>query len=295
MKLGKEIINQHYVSQFYLENFTNIQGKNRRLNFFDKTTGKEGNADVTKMASEKFFNDTEEDFDQKVEKKLSLIEGKSKTALNHLIETKDISKISTEDRDTISFFVALQYLRTKEARLMEEDAVKQLADRLSNENVAPSLAKQIEHALTPEAVKRRHVAMYEDAETFAEIINSMKWILLVNSTKHPFWTSDNPVYVRNEIDLSPYGNLGLKCKGIELHFPLTPKLLLVACDPIEFRHEPDKKILDHEQYVIREQSYQVYSSTKFIFSNKPDFSFAKKVIEENPIHKDPDRKRVHVN
>ena len=96
-------------------------------------------------------------------------------------------------------------------------------------------------------------------------------------------------------DYLSYGNLGLKCVGIELHIPLTPNLLLVACDPIAFCNEPNKKILRDFRYIIREQSYQVYSSTRFLFSNQPNFYFAKKVIGENPRYKDPNRKRIIVN
>ncbi|MEK6982930.1 MAG: DUF4238 domain-containing protein [Nanoarchaeota archaeon] len=283
---------QHYVPRFYLKRFANIDGNNHILDCFDKFEEKQFNTDVMDIACEKFFYDTQDDTEQETEKALSLVEGRFNEYLSKLIKFRDVSKISNEERYFISMFIAVQYIRTKENREMLKDSINQLAERLSGENLSPKLAREIKEAQKDESIKKMQVRLLRETPQFADIIYQMKWIIISNGTKTPFWTSDNPVALHNEINQWPYGNLGLKCIGIELHLPLTPTLLLVTCDPIAFCREPDKKTLRDFRYIIREQSYQVYSSTRFIFSNQPNFSFAKKVITENPKHKDPNRKRI---
>ena len=290
--MANKIKIQHYVPRFYLKRFANIDDNNYILDCFDKLEENQFSADVKNVACEKFFYDTQDDTEQETEKALSVIEGKFNDSLSRLIQLRDVSKISNDERHFISMFIAVQYIRTKENREMLKDSINQLAERLSGENLSSKLAQEIKEAQKDESIKKMQVRLLRETPRLADIINQMKWIIITNGTKTPFWTSDNPVALHNEIDQWPYGNLGLKCIGIELHIPLTPTLLLAICDPVAFCREPCKKTLRDFRYVIREQSYQVYSSTRFLFSNQPNFSFAKKVITENPKHKDPNRKRI---
>ena len=290
-----KIILQHYVPRFYLRRFANEKGNNHILDCFDKYTNIQFSTTLMNVACEKSFYDTEHDVLQETEKNLAIHEGKFNKSLSKLIRLKDVSKISKEDRFCIAMFIAVQYVRTKENRELLKDSINQLAEKLFKEKLSPQLAKEIKDSQTDESIKEMQVKLLRDTPEFAEIIYRMKWIIILNTTKTPFWTSDNPVALHNAVNFGPYGNLGLKCIGIELHIPLTPKLLLVACDPIAFYKEPNKKILRDFRYIIREQSYQVYSSTRFLFSNQPTFSFAKKVLHDNPKYKDPNRKRMIVN
>lgn len=291
---AKKVRIQHYVSQFYLKWFAHIDGKKALINCFDKQSLKHFYTDITNIACEKYFYDAKKEDFQTVETSLAKIESRFNAAVSTLIKLRDAQKLSDEERYAIALFIATQYVRTKEFRETIKDMVDQTAVRLSGLKKSPQLEKEIKDAQTNESIKKMHIDLLDQAPELAEIICQMKWIILVNKTKTPFWTSDNPIVLHNEIDHSPRGNLGLTCQGIEIHIPLTPNLLLIACDPVSFSHEPDKKIVKDFRHIIREQSYQVYSSTRFIFSNKPDFSFAKKVVEENPRHKDPNRKRVSV-
>ena len=123
----------------------------------------------------------------------------------------------------------------------------------------------------------------------------MKWILISNKLKTPFWSSDDPVSKHNSIDHFPYGNLGLTSTGIEVHFPITPNLCLIICDPILFKKEFSKKNTRDYRNIIRERDLQVRYSTRFTFSNENNFSFAQMMVRENPKIKDPNRKRVIIH
>jgi len=200
---------QHYVPRFYLKKFAKVDNNNYFIDCFDKNTDNQFNTNVMNIACEKFFYDTEHDILQETEKNLAAIEGKFSESLSNLIKLRDISKISNEDRHFISMFIAVQYIRTKENREMLKDSINQLAERLSKEKLSPQLAKKIEDAQTDESIKEMQIRLLGDTPRLAEIIYQMKWIVIINGTKTPFWTSDNPVALHNEVDYGPYGNLGL--------------------------------------------------------------------------------------
>ena len=186
-------------------------------------------------------------------------------------------------------------LRTKEIRLTFEQSVKQFSEKFGN-NLSDKLKKEVEESMKKENVRKSHRRIIlESRGTFKEIIKKMKWILTLNKSKFPFWTSDNPVAKYNSIDHSPYGNAGLTSLGIEIHFPINSKLSLLICDPISFQLESDKKVTKDYRHIIRERDLQVRDSTRFVFSNENKFDFAKTMLKENPELKNPERKRVRVN
>lgn len=293
----KKIKLQHYVPQFYLESFSNKKESKPILECLSKVNNEQLTVNIKHICCEKYFNDKEEDVAQELEKFLAILEGQSKLALIDLIKQKNPDNLNIEDRKKIALFVATQYIRTKEKREQIEDSVKQIIQRLSKYKLAPELEIQVRKVKEnlPSFIKEIHLDLFRNISKIADIIFQMKWILLINKTNTPFWTSDNPIAIHNEQDHFPYGNLGLIKLGIELHFPLNPMLCLVMCDPISFQFEPSIKILRDFRYIIREQSYQVNQSTRFIFSNNPNFSFAKKMIKDNPEIADIKRKRIKVN
>jgi len=288
---------QHYVPRFYLENFAKIKGKKAFLECFDKSENRAFSADIWDICCEKYFYDKSEDKNQEMEKALATLEGNSKSALIELIKIKDPEKLPIEDKIKISLFAATQYMRTKERREAIEDSLKQTIKILSKEKLAPKLEKQVMDMKSnfKKCIKDMHIDLIKEVPQIAKIIFQMKWTMIINKTKTPFWTSDNPIVIHNSIDHYPYGNLGFTKSGIELHFPLNPRTLLVMCDPITFYHEPSKKTIRDFRYVIWELHQQMNSSTRFIFSNNADFSFAKKVIKDSPEVADIKRKRIVVN
>ena len=120
----------------------------------------------------------------------------------------------------------------------------------------------------------------------------MKWTHLTNRTSSPFWCSDSPVTLYNPIDAGPRGNLGLACKGIQLFLPLSPYLALAACDPITYAGLPSEGnvVVDN---VAFQNSLQVASSTRHLFSATRDFTLAEHILANDPELTDPRRLRMH--
>ena len=285
---------QHYVPRFYLRNFSNKINEGYKIHCFDKKENKQFETNIENIACEKFFYE-DSNGSQKIEKGLAKLEGMFNETLTKLIKLEDISRLTTDDRYMLSLFIAIQFLRSKEKRKGIEDMIKQLSERLSKENLSTELEKELEELKDKNAIRSFHTSLLIEAPKFADIIFSMKWLLLINKTKTLFWTSDSPTYLHNEIDHWPYGSLGLTKIGIEMHLPITPRIALVCCDPLSFVHEPNKKIIRDFRHLIRLLSYQVYSSTRFLFSNNDNFKFAQTVIRENPLYRDMDRKRTTVS
>ena len=112
------------------------------------------------------------------------------------------------------------------------------------------------------------------------ILLNSRWTLLVNRTKVPFWTSDNPVALFNPIDYGNDSGVGFAVRGIQTHFPLNSKLLLTILDP-ESYDTPAVKIVKDPERVSQENEFQLYNATRFVISAMNDFSMARKISEQD--------------
>lgn len=282
---------EHYVPQFYLRNFS-IKSSGKSLYCFDKHTSNRFIANIRNIGCEKYFYDTPKG-DQSVEKSLGKIESILSVAYNKLITNKDLNKLNWTERVSIANFVATQEIRTREMREYAKDMVKQITAKLSKYKLSEEIKKQLEEVDTAEYPREFQMRMFENVKEFSNIILSMKWILIENKTKMLFWTSDHPINRFNPIK-DPLGNLGYLSRGIQIFFPLTPRLSLCLCDLIEYFTYLDRMRTFNINNIIFQNHLQMRWSTRFIFSQDNEFSLAEKILKEEPSLKYPDRKRISV-
>jgi hypothetical protein len=172
---------------------------------------------------------------------------------------------------------------------------RQLDKRLSGQKLSADLKRQLETIKDEKFLKSIQAKfLIEDASRYAKIMGAMKWILLINQTKLPYWSSDHPINRHNDIDHSPYGSLGLASKGIQIYFPLSTKVNLLLCDPFLFGFLPKKLLVTNEDNIIFQNYLQVLWSTRHIFSINDNFDLAKQIISEHPELKDINRPRFSV-
>ena len=148
------------------------------------------------------------------------------------------------------------------------------------------------------------------------------WVLLETMPQNPFFTSDNPIGLHNEMDYGPYGNLGLAVKGIEIYFPISSTLCInLLCPTIaeEFRKAYDNlRMLDQmspgladsimkrptfarafcdgllngtpikvlEDNVTMINSLQVVYSSRFVYCEINSFDLVKRMIRDNPKYRE---------
>lgn len=274
---------QHYVPQFYYKNFGDL------VWCLDKTNENIFHTTPKNISFEPDFYGPSIDGEYPLEKALDLLERRFSTAITDLINKEDPTKISLKNKLDLALFVAIQYLRTKETR----ERITGVANSAADETVK-HLLKIEDHGikLTEEGEMAMHLDILKDFPSFAATIAQMKFVLMKNVTKIPFWTSDNPVALQNEYDQAPFGNLGITSKGIEMWTPINPKLALVTCDPTMFGIFPDVVEVNDDQIIIRNNWLQIISSTRFLMSDTEDFHMAHEMLESDKELRNPKRKRV---
>lgn len=299
---------QHYVPRFYLRGFS-IQGRQHHLYCFDKSNLRMSKRNIKNVGCENYFYDISEDVDQQIEKNLSYLESLWKPTCDKLVSTQDVSRLTSDERKLMAYFVATQLVRTRKWRqvlfkdlpLQVAQGIRQMAEKLPWEERFRELrgGMEVEQlmweklATDEEARKGLHISCLEDIPEYADIIcNKRKWILFVNRTAMPFWCSDHPITRNNPINASPWGSLGILCKGVEIHCPLSPNISLCICDSAIYYSWPNKLEISDVQDIELQNSFQVCWSARYIFSNQGDFSLAERMIKDNPSLGDIDRKRI---
>jgi hypothetical protein len=289
---------QHYVPRFYLANFS----RDGIINCFDKTTSKQFVENIEQIGCEKYFYDIDGQTEQRVERELAKNEEEFNCVYDKLVSRKSLYCLNWTEKESFARFVAIQDIRTREQRETIKGVGSELKRIFVDKPTSEELKRQLEEVATDSALERtaRRVHLKLLIETLlgennlVEMFLDLKWVLYQNNTKMPFWTSDHPVNRFNPIDQSPLGNLGVLSRGIEISFPLTPKLGLSLCDPIEYFYNPSS-VACIKDNVLFYNTLQVRSCTRHVFSQNDDFSIARKWLEEYPDSKNPKRKRIKTN
>jgi hypothetical protein len=264
---------EHYVPRFYLDLF------GESLFVFDKFTAKIFSTTSKNIALETGFYDLDPDID--LEAVITENENRMRGGLNELVDNMNPVTISLDARIKISLFIALQYVRTKEFRASIQEAGGKLATEfVKSEPQFKGLDFKILMKDEMAQVLQAQILVSDFIPQVAYILGNSLWMLLVNRTKVPFWTSDNPVALYNPISYGDLSGVGFAVRGIQTHFPLNSKLLLTILDPRSYAPTP-VKIIKNSETVFYENEFQVYNATRFVVSSKDDFSMAKKFTDRD--------------
>lgn len=276
----KVTVKQHYVPQFYLRNFGEV------IFGYDKKNQKPFKTTPKNVAFEPDFYGPDFDDKPSIEKLMAQMERGWSVSVKKLIEKENFYQLAKTSQTKIINFMTFQILRTKQFR---QDIVGMANHILNLYAKSRGLKKPVKLSKTSEI--KQQINMFKSFPTFAGIIQQMKFSIVVNKTPIPFWTSDNPINLQNDIPQIPWGNMGLACRGIEVHLPLTPKLAIVAVDPITFSSAPERFEMYAKRLAKRENYHQVLNSTRFLFSNVKKFQFIQEMFEFSPEAKNPDKVR----
>jgi hypothetical protein len=320
---------QHFVPKSYLRNWTN----DGQLYVFDTENGREYSASIDDVAAEKFFydlnhpvdetiqkldEDTEERgellenanygledlkdaFDklknnnQLIENGLSKIEEDYKNLLNKTIRSVEITnELKEEYRSKLTYYIALQWARTKEARnQLVETSLKALKFECDMHLAEKGYdieedTYEMEHSEQFEKlIQAKCMFSSEFLGPFMEILNSHSWFVIRNNSPLLFYTSDHPL-VKEIPDGKTYqGRQGFKTEGIEISFPLSPKYCLVIVDSELFdffggADENEVIEIGDREYLKHYNALQVFQSYRHVISKDGKFEPAKRIYKENP-------------
>ncbi len=309
----------------------NIEGTASSRYFYDypELTEEQQNKFIEKVNNEQSLSPVEKEKiianinEQVVEKGLSEIEGINNGVISSIISKLDNIKalpieyflnhsfLNDEDILELSYFIALQFARTEEMRIVQNDITKWLAkitadtilqniDKLehdeqliekmggkdsfnefkekvtSGEFNSDSYTVEIDETYN----KISHISsIFEHADNISKYLMNYKWLILINNTDIPFITTDNPVAKKNNLG-NPYAH-GFASKGIEIYYPISPKYAITIWEPSYFKEiAPDlftQTIIEaKEANVIHNNDLLIQTTTSQIYSNINDFTWVEK-------------------
>lgn len=267
-----KVKNQHFVSQFYLKNFTDSKGN---IHAFDLITCESFGTSTEKVANQKYFYDYEplDQFvrrEQVIEKALANSEAEQSIVFRKLVaglNANDVSSLTKEDYWKLADFIYSQDMRTPKSikrnmQFMEGDAEKTDAKFL-----------QI------------YGLVHSEALNVIEDLTNRFWVFWSNKTAHNFYTSDHPVAFYWHTNTA-----------LEVYFPITSKYSVSIFTKDQFlslakNHQKIIELVDPEN--IKFYNIRILEQcNRQIYNAENDFQLAEKIIEENPTLIDPKRKRV---
>ncbi len=299
--------NQHYVPKFLLRNFS-INQKDQ-IYCYDKTSGRIFQSNVRNQASEKAFYDLFPG-EQKasLESHLSGLESTCSYIINDkIIKRGTIRELTPEDHGWLSLFIAIQYLRTKNARCVLKQMDEDVSQRIRDMGGDPSTVNNYTEIKGEEELKMFSMLNLSIAREFIPHILNKKWILFRSDKK--FWISDNPVVLQNTTNVSEFrGTLGFAVDGIEIYLPICPSLVLgffcrKSFEAVERDYKMNQEMFDEcrrlqlRNYVVKIRreipldcisenvtnlnSLQVAFAERFVYSNTDNFELASEMIDNN--------------
>ena len=205
---------------------------------------------------------------------------------------KNCHAISKIEKEIFSLFIAIQIIRTKSFRdtlgSMLEQFIGNISYKLQMNEKDAIPPEDFEVTLDKDYVKFQHAGMILDpemAQGFADVLSHHIWVVYVNNTEQPFYTSDDPIvnipHKRDEF--ISYG--GLNSEGIEILFPLSSNLLLGM-----YHHDTYSAILNDRMYVPVNtietvnlfNRAQVIHCQRCVFSFNDNFEYARQICIEKP-------------
>jgi hypothetical protein len=124
------------------------------------------------------------------------------------------------------------------------------------------------------------------------------WIIGVNKTSTPLYTSDNPVVKWGHFKSPILSYDGFASPGIEIAFPLTPNFILLIFDRgvfPEMAARLDNKVSQlNEENVTYYNSLQVLQSFRQVYCSTRNFDLAEEMCADDPQISDLTKRRVEV-
>jgi hypothetical protein len=247
----------HYVPRFILKNFSSRRKKdNFQIHVFDKEKEIFYESNIKDVMCEKDFHKFNisyegEEFEVDYDNQFSPVETAGSAAIRKLVEEKNLSKISEQEKVNIASFLTFQFFRGKSyrsfiKRMNEElyNHVKQFPKSGDDDpmEIFGAKGKVGDLRQDDDRIKKSVLKTLRNPKKLGEIVTHLmikKWALYETNKSNPFYISDTPVVLSNEKQFGPYGNIGFALPGIEIYFPLSSTLTLGLICPLYYKESSD--------------------------------------------------------
>lgn len=275
--------NQHFVPRCYLREFTH-ESKNRAINIFniDRKTPIY-KAPVKNQCSKGYFYGQ----NKKLEDAIQFVERTYASLLREILGGP--KELSSYHKIVLKRFWLFQYLRTEEA--------SRRAAEMSNGIVRKAgISSEDFNLEIKEAVQMSMRIFAEHMDT----IDDIKVCLILNKTKIPFLTSDDPAILTNKWHLNDkrtkLNSFGLRSCGDIFLLPLTPEILCIGYDGDVYSipHKKGWTSIDKESDVKAFNQHQFLNCRANVFFKNPeDFRFIEDSFESLSKNRPLERHRIH--
>jgi hypothetical protein len=287
---------QHFVPRCYLGGFT---GDGETICAFDKTTGRSFQPSLMNIAQECGFYDLPGDAfvgapadwqdPQIAEKAFGPLEVALLQTIHELLRQVETGwQFSRDIAVQMAPHVVRQMLRTRRARQHLSDtcgsaAMSRFVEYLKSESpdLIPQVEKHVRFFLNEPDLTVLHVQEVFSSSRIAGIAEGLVnhiWVVGMNQTGRPFYTSDDPVVRLVNAQLPLHTAVGLQTPGIEIAFPLTSSHILLL---FERQHFADWEPLDglaipmSDINVRRYNGLQVHQSHRQLYCESDQFEQAR--------------------
>ena len=297
---------QHYVPQFILRGFAS--GRNKQIYVFDKATERSFRTSIRNVASVSGFYDFELKGQAKsLDPVLQQLEEVTPGIVRKILQDLSVRSITTDEREVLALFVAVQMLRTDAQRNLFRDFYYKLKNTLLEDGADLERVKGFQ-LMTEEELRVGSILMLPElARDLAPHFLTKTWLLFRTVAQRAFYISDNPITMFNTVNQDPdRGTRGLAVPGVEVYFPLSGTLTLgFLCPSLQemIRNGQEKarrlnapisfekwvKAFDGDvpfampmESVVHQNSLQVANAERYVFSATPDFDLALEMVHSNP-------------
>ena len=297
---------QHYVPQLYLRGFAT---PSQKLFCYDKLQDTSYPTTIYAAAQESFFYEvppgttTEPVPVNAIERKLGELETEWAPRLSALIASADADNITHEQLAYFSPFVALQWMRTRTHRDTLHAALNQLGQTHANDLIKlnfPGEDLKVRVTFPETGMPAIQAEQMLDPDVILQMARDLDrhiWVIGINNTGRPLYTSDHPVVRRANRKDGDRWLVGVRDLGIEFAFPLDARHLLLI---LERGHFKDWKSLDSRtapltlDQVADYNQLQVMKSGRWVYCLHDEFEIARTACIADPRIRDPNRPRVNV-
>jgi hypothetical protein len=291
---------QHWVPQLYLKGWSSTKN---RLWCFDKINQKIFATECTNVGGGTWFNDVDGTLDetkpetyQIVEKFLSKIEGDLAPLIRTLRDDASATAaafpgepapprnfLNRKQRIDLSYFIALQSLRTDDVRAYIRKTFTEICQKGMDATLPigfPDLdPKDWAVEIIENEIKSIHIETFLQFKDYMPYFANKHWTYGINTHSTPLITSDHPVV---KIPMRP-GDDGFDSYGIQLIFPVSPKLVITMYDQKFFPTSFDQKLGFLTQETVDQYNLlQLTQSRRQIYSSENNFQFAEQWCLDNP-------------
>lgn len=320
LKMTTDVKKQHTVPRFLLDKFGfGRKNRKRKLYTFDKLSSRVFQQSVFDATTRNSFYNIDNHPEQaSLEPVLGMYENQAAPLIKEIIEKRSLNWMLEEDKHKISEFISIQQSRAYARLQMFNDVSNCLTEHLLKLNVSADAMKAKIGNTNASDNKNLFLSAILDQEEVVSHLLSKYWVLYETVAKKPFYISDNPIALHNDIKEDFFSTLGIAVEGIQIHLPLCSTLTLVlVCSSIYENTLEAKEIVNnlettspHLLYKIQNphfymnlatafedgsplllsaedvdflNSLQVSNAEQYVFCEKDSFDLARKMVSKNEI------------